>query len=89
MGTARQRSALEVRGPGHHGSLRVSGTASSPPLTSPQVAKFAIYWAVPVALTFTFVGMPENMQRVIANVRCLQRLMRASQRPTLQQALTM
>ena len=28
-----------------------------------------MYLAVPALLTLTFVGVPENMQRVIANVR--------------------
>jgi hypothetical protein len=34
-----------------------------------KVFKFGVYLAVPIMLTFTFVGVPENMQRVIANVR--------------------
>lgn len=41
------------------------------PLTQAQVFKFGVYLAVPVILTLTFVGVPENMQRVVANVRAL------------------
>jgi len=40
-------------------------------LTRTQVFKFGVYLAVPALLTLTFVGVPDNMQRVIANVRQL------------------
>jgi hypothetical protein len=40
-------------------------------LTRTQVFKFGVYLAVPALLTLTFVGVPDNMQRVIANVRLL------------------